>query len=318
MSDFSYGIRAVNVNGVTLHVVEQGEGPAVLFCHGFPDGWRGWRRQMRAVAEAGYRAIAFDMRGYGNSSRPDGVAQYSLFTVAGDLVGLCNALNLRQAHLVVHDFGALVGWLAAFLRPDLFVSVFGINVPPTSVTGGNILAQLRAKELTDYYMFRFIASEADAAWANAAVTIPGMFYWTSGLAPTEQSFDPMDPKRSPTRPSPVGMPAFIDPEDGKALVAAFDRTGFRSALNYYRALEPFFDQSGFLQGAVLRQPTFLVVGGADGNVKFRKVTREMLERILTDLRGFVELDGIGHWPQLEAGDRVDKLLIDFLNSNPQS
>src|SRR5262249_39639637 len=101
-----------HANRIRLHVVEHGHGEAVIFCPGFPDTWRGWRRQMLAVADAGFRAIAFDMRGFGGSSAPADPTQYTAFQTVGDLVGLLDALDLPAATVVGHDFGADVAWNA--------------------------------------------------------------------------------------------------------------------------------------------------------------------------------------------------------------
>src|SRR5258708_34746233 len=103
----------VDVNGISLHVTEQGEGPAVLFCHGFPDTSYTWRRQMTAIASAGYRAIAPDMRGYGRSSAPADATLYTPLHTAGDLVGLLDALRIASAVLVGHGWGATQLWNAA-------------------------------------------------------------------------------------------------------------------------------------------------------------------------------------------------------------
>ena len=111
--------RLIATNGAQLQVVEQSEGPAVVFCYGFPDGWRSWLRQMRAVSHAGFRAVAFDMRGHGDSSAPPEVTDYSLFKIAGDIVGLGEALKGENACLVGHDFGAASVWTASLMRPDL-------------------------------------------------------------------------------------------------------------------------------------------------------------------------------------------------------
>jgi alpha-beta hydrolase superfamily lysophospholipase len=96
----------IATNGISLHLTEQGEGPAVLFCHGFPDTSYTWRRQMKAIASAGYRAIAPDMRGYGRSSAPADKNLYTPLQTAGDLVGLLDALKIPSAVLVGHDWGA--------------------------------------------------------------------------------------------------------------------------------------------------------------------------------------------------------------------
>ena len=124
-----HGLKTYDVatNGVSLHVTEQGEGPAVLFCHGFPDTSYTWRRQTEAIASAGYRAIAPDMRGYGRSSAPADATLYTPLQTAGDLVGLLDALKISSAVLVGHDWGATHAWNAALMRPDRFTAVFGLE-----------------------------------------------------------------------------------------------------------------------------------------------------------------------------------------------
>jgi len=183
----------IAANGITLHVVEFGTGPAVLFCHGFPDTWRGWRRQMEAVAAAGYRAVALDMRGYGESSAPGDAALYTPFYTVGDLIGVLDALGAATATIVGHNFGASVAWNAAMMRPDRFTAVFCLSVPFLPPSGISFLQQLREAGRDDFYMFRQMRPEAEAEWADAATTIPGMYYCTSGSAPADQRWDPFDP-----------------------------------------------------------------------------------------------------------------------------
>ena len=114
----------IPTNGINLHVTELGEGPAILFVHGFPDTAYTWRKQMQAVAAAGFRAIAPDMRGYGGSSAPADPTLYTPFQTVGDLVGLLDALKIAQAIVVGHDWGAKWPWNAAMMRPDRFKAVF--------------------------------------------------------------------------------------------------------------------------------------------------------------------------------------------------
>ena len=131
---------SIETNGVRRNIVEQGNGPAVLFVHDFPDGWRGWCRQMAAVAAAGYRAISFDTRGHGESSKPEDSAHYTVFHFVGDLVGIFAKLGIEHPTLVGHDFGATVSWNAAVMRPDLFGAVFCISVPPMLPTRPSMLS----------------------------------------------------------------------------------------------------------------------------------------------------------------------------------
>ncbi len=309
--------RQVETNGVSLNVVEQGDGPAVLFVHGFPDGWRGWRRQMAAVADAGYRAIALDMRGYGNSSKPDDPARYTVFQCVGDLVGVLDALEIERAALVGHDFGAAISWSAAVMRPDRFLAVFGLSVPPLVPGGPSMLERLKAAGKDDFYMFQQMRPEAEREWADAATTIPGMLYWTSGLPSPTDAWDPMDPGKGLTRPSPVGIPPFADPADVGVAIAGFERDGFHGPLNYYRAIQPYFDQAGAFVGAPIRQPSFFAFGTEDGMVRMRAIREADLAQNATDLRGFLPIEGIGHWPQLEATEVVNRALTDFLHEVTQ-
>src|SRR4029077_10510907 len=121
--------RVVETNGIRLHVAEQGEGPPVLLCHGFPESWYSWRHQLRARAAAGFRAVAPDMRGYGQSEAPAEIERYTLLHLVGDMVGLLDALGAPTAVIAGHDWGAPVAWHAALLRPDRFPAVIGLSVP---------------------------------------------------------------------------------------------------------------------------------------------------------------------------------------------
>ncbi|MEV5714758.1 alpha/beta hydrolase [Amycolatopsis mediterranei] len=303
----------IEANGITLNVVEEGDGPAVLFVHGFPDGWRGWRRQMAAVAAAGYRAISLDMRGYGGSSKPEDPALYTVFYGVGDLVGVLAELGIERASLVGHDFGATVSWNAAVMRPDLFDAVFCLSVPPVLPGGPSMLERLKAagKE-NDFYMFRQMRPEADREWADAATTLPGMLYWTSGLPDASEAWDPMDPGKSLNRPSPIGIPPFADRNDVEAAIAGFERDGFHGPLNTYRAMQPYFDQAGAFAGAKIRQPAFFGFGTEDGMIRMRALKEGDLTAIVPNLQGYLPIEGVGHWPQLEAPEIVNEALVGFL------
>jgi pimeloyl-ACP methyl ester carboxylesterase len=303
----------IETNGITLNVVEEGEGPAVLFVHGFPDGWRGWRRQMAAVAAAGYRAISLDMRGYGETSKPDDAALYTVFYHVGDLVGVLVELGIERATLVGHDFGATVSWNAAMMRPDLFDAVFGLSVPPVLPGGPSMLEKLKsAGKEDDFYMFRQMRPEADLEWADAATTFPGMLYWTSGLPEASEAWDPMDPKKSLNRRSPIGIPPFANREDVEAAIAGFERDGFHGPLNIYRAMQPYFDEAEAFAGAKIQQPAFFAFGTADGMMRMRALKEGDLTGAVPNLKGFLAIAGVGHWPQLEAPQIVNEALVAFL------
>src|SRR5579862_8847304 len=121
--------RTVEANGIHIHIAEQGAGPPVVLCHGFPESWYTWRHQLAALAAAGFHAIAPDMRGYGQTDRPHEIERYTLLHLIGDMVGLVDALGFPRAVIVGHDWGAPVAWGCAQLRPDRFPAVVGLSVP---------------------------------------------------------------------------------------------------------------------------------------------------------------------------------------------
>ena len=302
----------VEVAGIGLHVVEEGSGPAVLFCHGFPAIWSSWRSQMTAVAAAGWRAITLDMRGYGESDAPDDAEAYTPFQCVGDLVGILDHLGIPTAVVVGHDFGASVAWNAAMMRPDRFTAVFGISVPFRQPGGPSFLDQLRAAGADQFYMFAQMRPEADKAWADAARTIPGCYYWTSGQAPADTCWHPLVPSRGLLRAAPEPL-RVIDPAYLEEAVASFTRTGFHGGLNYYRAIDPFYRfASSAYAGAVVRQPSFFLTGSRDGLNSVSQPSEATMRAALPGLRGFVTIEEAGHWPQLEAPEDVNAALLTFL------
>src|SRR5437764_3048145 len=121
--------RTIETNAIEMHLAEGGTGPLVVLCHGFPESWYSWGHQLTALAEAGFHAVAPDMRGYGRTDCPEAIDQYTLFHLVGDMVGLLDALGEEQAVIAGHDWGAPVAWNAALLRPDRFRAVIGLSVP---------------------------------------------------------------------------------------------------------------------------------------------------------------------------------------------
>jgi pimeloyl-ACP methyl ester carboxylesterase len=305
----------VATNSISLRVTEVGTGPAILFVHGFPDTSYTWRKQMKAVALAGFRAIAPDMRGYGGSSAPEEPALYTPLHTVGDLVGLLDALQQSQAIIVGHDWGANVAWHAALMRPDRFKAVFCLAVPYSPRGKASVLDAMKAAgHGQDFYMFEQMRPDADRTWANAAITIPGALYWASGAAPAAEAWSPFDPARSLHRKGPDQLPDWIEADYLAHNIAEFQRTGFHGALNYYRAIQPFFELSGAYLGAKIAQPSYFIWGKADGLVSIYRLTEDALRDRLPGLKGYVGLDGVGHWVQHEATAKVNQDLIAFARS----
>jgi pimeloyl-ACP methyl ester carboxylesterase len=305
--------RVIDSDGVSLHFVEEGEGQAVVLCHGFPAIWSSWRAQIKALAGAGFKAIALDMRGYGESSAPADAELYTPYHTVGDLVAILDAVGVETAAVVGHDFGANVAWNAAMMRPDRFTSVCSLSVQYRQLGGPSFLDKLRAAGKFGFYWFDMMKPESDEAWADAAASIPGMVYWTSGEAPEAGRWDPFDPSRGLLRPAPSAFRT-IDAGYIADAVAAFARSGFHGALNYYRALDPFTRHSAAFAGAKIRQPSMFLAGEVDGLNLVARPDPEAMRANLVDLRSFTMLEGVGHWPQLEAPDATNAALLAFLTS----
>lgn len=305
--------RIIKANGISLHVAEVGSGTPVLFCHGFPDTWRGWRRVMEAVAAAGYRAIAMDMRGYGQSSAPEDPALYTVLHAVGDVIGVLDALNLDRAVVVGHDFGASVAWNATLMRPDRFRAVFGLSVPFTPRGDKSILQVMTEAGRSDFYMFSRMLSSADALWEKNANRFEANLYWSSAAAPRADRWTLFNRDLPQFRELPAPLPDWADMADIEAASTEFQRAGWRGPLNWYRALQPSFELTGAFKGKVVEQPSFFLAGEEDGlNDVGGGLTLEGLRRGLPGLVDFRLLSGVAHWPQLEAPEATSMALTDFL------
>jgi pimeloyl-ACP methyl ester carboxylesterase len=151
-------LKNLSVNGLTMQVAMQGNGPLVLLCHGFPELWISWREQLRALADAGYWAVAPDMRGYGGTTAPEDDAAYTLLHLVGDMVELVTQLEPsggRKAVIIGHDWGAPVAWNSAMLRPDIFRAVVGMSVPFSPRGPVDVLSALRKAGIHHFYLQYF-------------------------------------------------------------------------------------------------------------------------------------------------------------------
>jgi pimeloyl-ACP methyl ester carboxylesterase len=306
------------LEGHSFHVLEQGHGPAVLFCHGFPDTAQTWRRQMSAIAEAGYRAISLDMRGFGRSYAPSDPKFYSALHHAGDLVGVLDALAIDQAVLVGHDWGADHAQRAAVMRPDRFRGLVSISIPFAPRGARSHWDALRARGLGErYYAFDMMKRGAERLFEPAAETIPGILYWLSASPPTGTGWDPVDPDRSMLRSSPVAVPDWADPEYVAHTIRSFESGGFRGGLNHYRAAQETFDLMAAFKSVVIRQPSLYIWGAEDGLCNLLHSTPPTvadMKDAQPALLDVIRLENVGHWVQHEAVDRLNVELIKFLHA----
>src|ERR1700722_14506766 len=220
-----------------MRVAVQGEGPLVVLCHGFPELWCSWRAQLNALAAAGYRVAAPDMRGYGGTDAPADVAAYTQLHLVGDMVELVRVLGAPEAPIVGHDWEAPVAWQAALLRPDQGRAVGGMGIVAPPPTRQNLVSSLRQQGVNDFYMQYFQApgvAEAELE-RDVAATIRLVHFNGSGDGPERVAFGrvPAGEGCLDRLAEPARLPAWLSESDIAEYAAEFSRTGFRGGLNWY-------------------------------------------------------------------------------------
>ncbi len=310
------------INGIRMHYAEQGAGPLVVLVHGFPESWYSWRRQLPAIAAAGFRVVAPDMRGYGQTDVPADIASYTIMHLVGDVTGLVEALGERQAIVVGHDWGATVAWSAALLRPDMFRAVAAMSVPYRQRGPVPPLRALRAAGLhTYYYLYYQDVGVADAEYErDPKLTLQSTFYTMSGDAPRGRP-DPrmLQPGKGALDNliNPDRLPAWLTEADLDYMVADIRRTGFRGALNWYRNADRNWELLAPWAGAPIRQPALFIAGSEDHVIHgpLGKGPLEALKANVPNLRAQLIIEGAGHYIQQERPQQVNAALIEFLNAN---
>jgi pimeloyl-ACP methyl ester carboxylesterase len=282
--------RRIGVGEVRLAVAEAGEGEPVVLLHGFPELAHSWRHQLPALAAAGYRAVAPDLRGYGGSDRPAAVEDYAVPKLVGDVLGLVAALGHDSVHLVGHDWGGVLAWSIAGSAPARVRSLTILNAPQPAVS-----ARLRLEDpdqrAKSWYMLLFQFPGVAEAWLSAD-DFANLRAFVFDTAPPEA----------------------FPPEDREVFVDALRPDGaLTAALNWYRANMP---PSAWLRKPPdppsITVPTMIIWGEGDAYMGL-----ELLEGSVATVTGPLRVErlpGVSHWVQQEVPDRVNGLLLDFLGS----
>jgi len=310
--------RIIEANGQRLRCFEAGSGFPVILCHGFPELAYSWRHQFAPLAEAGFHVIAPDQRGYGGSSGPEAIEAYDLDSLAGDIMGILDALGEPRAVLIGHDWGAPVVWHAALRFPERVAAVASLSVPYAPRATMPPLEGMRAAAGPDhiFYIDYFQApGVADAELArDVRASILGFMWSISGDAPREERFRPI-PRGARFIDSitvPRSLPPWLTEPDLEAYTAEFERTRFSGGLNWYRNVTRNWERSADLAGAKAQQPAMFVTGSRDPARNPAAIAR--LSENVPDLRGLHILEGCGHWTQQERPSEVNELLLGFLRS----
>jgi pimeloyl-ACP methyl ester carboxylesterase len=314
--------RFVDTNGIKMHLVEQGQGPLVILCHGFPECWYSWRHQLPALAEAGFHVVAPDQRGYGQTDRPEPIEAYNILQLTGDVVGLMHALGEERAIIVGHDWGAPVAWHCALLRPDLFHAIALLSVPFRSRSWESERPTEAMKKMAgerEFYILYFQEpGKAEAEFEADVRRTMGIFLYTaSGDPPPEKRWGHLFGKSEKfldTGSLPETLPSWLAEQDLAFFAREFERTGFRGGLNWYRNIDRNWELTPFLNGAKLLQTALFIAGEFDAVVAMNRKAFNTMEKTMPALRKKVLLPGAGHWIQQERPTEVNRLLIEFLKS----
>lgn len=307
----------VEVNGLRLHVAEQGEGPLVLLLHGFPESWYSWRHQFGPLAGAGYRVVAPDQRGYARSDRAASADEYTLPHLVGDVTALITALGAENAVVVGHDWGAPVAWTTALLRPDLVRGVVGLSVPPLPPTAMPSIESSRRTYGDGYYQAYFQEpGRADAELAaDPASTLRRLLVGASGANEPTPWLVPEGGELLDAMPEPAELPDWLTTEDIEAFAEDYSAPdAFTGPLDWYRNIDRNQSLMAAFQGLRIEVPALYMVGDKDMVSVLKGVPelRGMLPLIVPKLQADITLPGCGHWTQQERPDEVNKALLDFL------
>jgi pimeloyl-ACP methyl ester carboxylesterase len=278
--------RRLQASGLTFNLAEAGSGPPVLLLHGFPDCWQLWRHQLPALADAGHRVLAPDLRGFGGTDKPEKVEDYEMRTLVGDAVGLLDALGVDRAAVVGHDWGAALAWMVATFAPDRVSRLVAVSVGhPVSFSD----VDLDQKQRSWYMLWFQFPGVAERVLPEHDWAVFRRWAW-NGAGPGQ------------------------DPDCDRQ-VAELSRPGALTAgLNWYRAN---VDPATFIRSGPIRSslppvacPTMGVWSTDDFAVAEAQMTGS--QRFVTGPWHYRRLEGVSHWVPVHAPQALNRLLVDFL------
>ena len=304
-----------NQPSISLTVHETGDGLAVVFCHGFPELAYSWRHQLPAVAAAGFHAIAPDQRGYADSSAPHSVTDYGLTELTGDMAGMLDALKIERAIFVGHDWGGFVAWAMPLLYPERTAGVVGVctpymAIPPTAV----MRAMVNGKDERMYIVWFQEPGQAESVMDSKARLIFDRLM-RAPLSPEESTkrmmasgeLD-MNPFRRIEELKPETA-TIVTAEELDTYVHAFEKSGFRGGINWYRNIDRNLREHPEIGVKKLDLPCLMITAEWDGALPPRMAAG--MPALCSDLE-MHNIEHAGHWVQQEFPDEVNRTIVDWL------
>ena len=306
--------RFITANGIRIHLAEEGQGPVVLMCHGFPESWYSWRHQLPALAAARFHAVAPDMRGYGQTDRPRDIDQYTIFHLVGDVVGIADALSRDPVVIVGHDWGATVAWNAALLRPDRFRAVIALSVPfrPRGATRPSE-AMPETESAIFYQLYFQTPGVAEAELEQNVRKTMRLLLSGEGVS---GGMVPRNGGWLDARLAAESLPPWLSERDLEFYIAEFIRAGFRGGLNWYRNIDRNWELLAPFAGRTVTIPALFMAGDRDSVLTFPGYSDAVknLSAAVPRLRRTILLPGCGHRTQQERAAEVNAAMVEFLKS----
>ncbi|MBI1211012.1 MAG: alpha/beta fold hydrolase [Alphaproteobacteria bacterium] len=307
--------RYVDTNGIRMAVYEEGKGPAVVLCHGFPELGYSWRHQMPALASAGFHAIAPDQRGYGLTSRPEKVEDYDIHHLTGDIVGLLDATAIEKAIVVGHDWGGFVAWATAQLHPQRVAGVIGVNTPLRPRAPMDPIALMRMMWGDDMYIVYFQKpGEADRILGADVRKAMRFFYrkWTMTIEefdkrPAEEKNLALVKALQSDESTWMGE-NLLTPQELDFYVKMFEQSGFTGGINWYRNFTRNWQTTEGVKEKI-EVPALMVM--AENDVVLRPALTEGMEQLVPDLEKHL-IKNCGHWTQAEQPDELNRVMTSWL------
>ncbi|KAG6528610.1 epoxide hydrolase A-like isoform X1 [Zingiber officinale] len=303
--------RQVEANGIQIHLAEKGEGPPVLLLHGFPELWYSWRHQILGLAARGFRALAPDLRGYGDSSAPPDAASYSVLHIVGDIVALLDALALPQVFLVGHDWGALIAWYMCLFRPDRVRALVNLSVAFSPFLhrnpNGKLVDYFRSHYGDDYYICKFQEPGViEAAFAHIGTrnALRRFFCYKGTNHLTEQENASLPP-------------SWLSEEDISYYISKFEKSGFTGPVNYYRCLDLNWELGAPWYSAQITVPVKFIVGDKDLTYHYPGIQDYLhkggFKQDVPLLEEVVVMEGVAHFVNQEKPREVTEHIYNFFN-----
>jgi pimeloyl-ACP methyl ester carboxylesterase len=291
----------------------------VILMHGWPEQSFSWRHQVPALVAAGWRVATPDMRGYGQSGKPDNPDAYTLNTVAQDMGAIADALGAQRWVSVGHDWGAIAAWRCALYYPQRVAAVCGMSVPHSAPGAMTLVQAIEHLYPHSFFYIRYCqeigVAEAELTAADTKQALKQIYYTASGdgVRARAPSSAPRDAKLLEAwSASPAGDLPFLSDAELTAYAEAFRAGGWRGPLNWYRNFDQNAADARALGDNIIRQPAAFFAGELEPVLQFVPGQLEHMRAHLADLRMEVRPPGAGHWLQQEAPEATNKALLEFL------